>query len=347
MKTTHRLFFRDSRDLGGIGDDTVDLILTSPPYPMIGMWDELFCGLDPSIRGRMADSDFDGAFLAMHQALSGTWDECVRVLKAGGIACINVGDATRTLGGRFRLWPNHAVVSRFLTVERGLTPLPSILWRKSTNKPTKFMGSGMLPPNAYVTLEHEYILVFRKGDRRVFEADFPRRYESAYFFEERNAWFSDVWFDLGGVAQAMGNGRDELRERSGAFPLELACRLIHMFSIYGDTVLDPFWGTGTTSTAAMFLGRNSIGVELDRELGAVFEGTLDGIPGLSRKYNEERLRRHRSFMDGRGNRAEHRNEHYGVPVVTAQERGIRLYDVETVRKKGEGVYEVVHRLMEK
>ena len=125
----------------------------------------------------------------------------------------------------------------------GFTSLPDILWRKPTNAPNKFMGSGMLPAGAYVTYEHEYILIFRKGGKRAFDRP-PRRRQlrrrSAYFWEERNVWFSDVWTDLTG--DAPGSRRRETRARSAAFPFELPYRLIQMFSVYGDTVLDPFAG---------------------------------------------------------------------------------------------------------
>ena len=128
------------------------------------------------------------------------------------------------------------------------------------------MGSGMLPAGAYVTYEHEYILIFRKGGKRLFgtEEEKARRRVSAYFWEERNVWFSDIWIDLKGAAQGLCN--KSVRNRSGAYPLELAFRLICMYSLYGDLVFDPFLGTGTTTTAAIVTGRNSIGAECHREL---------------------------------------------------------------------------------
>ena len=126
------------------------------------------------------------------------------------------------------------------------------------------MGSGMLPAGAYVTLEHEFILILRKGNKRNFvtEADKKRRKQSAFFWEERNLWFSDVWEDLKGTKQ--NNIAKEIRERSGAFPFELPYRIINMFSVKEDAILDPFLGTGTTMAAAMATGRNSIGVEIDK-----------------------------------------------------------------------------------
>ena len=103
----------------------------------------------------------------MHCLLDTVWRECARVVRPGGFVCVNIGDATRKVGDNFRLYTNHSRVT--LTLESaGLQSLPLVLWRKQTTAPNKFMGSDMLPSGAYVTLEHEYILVFRKGDKRVF-----------------------------------------------------------------------------------------------------------------------------------------------------------------------------------
>jgi site-specific DNA-methyltransferase (cytosine-N4-specific) len=107
------------------------------------------------------------------------------------------------------------------SIQLVVTSLPLILWRKQTNSPTKFMGSGMLPPCGYVTLEHEFILIFRKGNRRGFEkvSDKNTRTQSALFWEERNRWFSDVW-DFKGTRQLLEHRTS--RERSAAYPFELA-----------------------------------------------------------------------------------------------------------------------------
>ena len=128
------------------------------------------------------------------------------------------------------------------------------------------MGSGMLPAGAYVTLEHEYILILRKGSKREFKLDAQKqnRRESAFFWEERNAWFSDVWMDLKGTSQNLGNRTARLR--SAAFPFDLPYRLLNMFSVKGDTVVDPFLGIGTTMWAAMAAGRNCIGYEIEARL---------------------------------------------------------------------------------
>ncbi|MXV63400.1 site-specific DNA-methyltransferase [Natronorubrum sp. JWXQ-INN-674] len=333
METIHRVFVGDSRELAAIDDSSVELAVTSPPYPMIEMWDDLFTGLDPAIGDALASGDGRTAFEAMHAQLDLVWDELERVLVDGGIACINVGDATRSLDDSFRVYANHARVLEAFE-SRGFDPLPDILWRKPANSAAKFMGSGMIPPNAYVTLEHEYVLVFRKGsERRSFEPGADRRYEAAYFWEERNRWFSDVWTEVQGELQQLQFEDDDLRDRSAAYPLEIPYRLICMYSAYGDTVLDPFWGTGTTTLAAMCAGRNSVGSELEEGFVELFDDRMADVPGLSQSVGRTRLERHREFVTrrlGEGNPFEYEADHYDTPVVTKMERGIRLREVASI-----------------
>jgi DNA modification methylase len=328
METTHTVHAADAREMSGVADGAVDLVVTSPPYPMIEMWDDLFAGLDPAVADHLEADDGDAAFEAMHEILDGVWAEVARVLRPGGIVCVNVGDATRTLDGRFRVFANHArVIEAFESMD--FEPLPDVLWHKPTNSAAKFMGSGMLPTNAYVTLEHEYVLVFRKGDGRDFEAYADRRYESAYFWEERNRWFTDVWEDVTGELQTLPDVAG-LRDRSAAFPFEIPYRLVNMYSVYGDTVLDPFWGTGTTSLAAMVAGRNSVGYELEPEFHDFFAERVADLPGISRRVVAERLRRHREFVEREGGDLGYAADHYDLPVRTKQERGIRFYEVRGV-----------------
>ncbi|WP_049928441.1 DNA-methyltransferase [Halopiger goleimassiliensis] len=345
METTHRVFVGDSRRLSDVDDESVELVVTSPPYPMIEMWDELFAELDPAVADALEDGDGTAAFEAMHAQLDRVWDELERVLVDGGIACINVGDATRSLDGSFRVYSNHARVLEAFEA-RGFEPLPDVLWRKPANSAAKFMGSGTLPPNAYVTLEHEYVLLFRKGDdRRSFEPGADSRYEAAFFWEERNRWFSDVWTDVNGELQALEfDAGDDLRERSAAYPLEIPYRLICMYSAYGDTVLDPFWGTGTTTLAAMCAGRHSVGYELEEAFLEAFEDRIDDVPALSRSVGRTRLARHREFVDQRrtaGDSFEYEATYYDTPVVTKMERDIRLREVADVEEIEDG-YRLEH-----
>ncbi|WP_435064089.1 DNA-methyltransferase [Halobaculum sp. EA56] len=343
FETEHAATVGDARALP-LPDDSVELVVTSPPYPMVEQWDDLFADLDPAVAAaldRAADGDdtaAERAFEAMHDVLAPAWDELARVLTPGGVACVNVGDATRSAGGRFRLWDNATRVADALD-GAGLDRLPGVLWRKPTNAPTKFMGSGTLPPNAYVTLEHEHVLVFRNGSRRSFDAGDPARYASAYFWEERNRWFSDTWSDLRGAEQALGESAP--RERSAAYPLELPYRLVCMYSAYGDRVLDPFWGTGTTMLAAMAAGRDSVGVERDPGFLASFRDRVGDAPALSRERGRRRLREHREFLAGRDGEPAYEATHYDFPVVTKAERDVRVYEAASVRETATG-YRVRH-----
>ena len=213
MITKHSIIYRDSRTLTGIKDKTVQLVITSPPYPMIEMWDQTFTKLNPKIKKCLDKDDGQAAFELMHQELGKVQDEIYRVLIPGGIVCINIGDATRTIGEDFRLYPNHAkIVQHFYKL--GLHPLPEIIWRKPSNSPNKFLGSGMLPCNAYVTLEHEKILVFRKPKKRQFKNDEEKinRRNSSFFWEERNKWFSDIWY-LNGTRQTLNSKEVDMQCR--------------------------------------------------------------------------------------------------------------------------------------
>ncbi len=350
MKTTHNILFQDARDLKEIASESVDLVVTSPPYPMISMWDDMFSQQNPEIQKALIRGDGKQAYELMHEILDSVWDEVFRVLKDGRFACINIGDATRRVRDDFCLYPNHArILNYLLTI--GFSALPDILWRKQTNAPNKFMGSGMLPAGAYVTLEHEYILIVRKGPKREFKTEHEKenRRESALFWEERNIWYSDVWMDIKGTAQRLSNAMSRLR--SAAFPFDLAYRLINMYSVKGDMILDPFLGTGTTFAAAMTSGRNSIGVEIDesfqRALGKGRAGIAHHIVNFSDHYLCDRVHRHFEFVKNRIQKSgplKYTNRHYGFPVVTSQEQFILLNGLKEVRVCGDNIFEGVYSL---
>jgi len=283
VKTTHKIIIGDSSKMEEVEDGSVHLIVTSPPYPMIEMWDNLFRRIDERIdetwkkmevetNKRRKEKYIRKIYYLMHENLVRVWKECYRVLVEGGIACINIGDATRKLNGTFRLFPNHAkIIEHFEKI--GFVTLPYILWKKPTNKPNAFLGSGFLPPNAYVTLDCEFILIFRKGEPRKFEPHNPLRYASAYTKEERDRWFTQIW-EITGTKQTINE------RRVAAFPEEIPYRLIRMFSIIGDTVLDPFLGTGTTMKVAINLNRNSIGYEINEYLLPIIKEKV----GITQKH---------------------------------------------------------------
>lgn len=347
MQTTHRILFGLAQtSLRDLSDNTIDLVITSPPYPMIEMWDESFTNQNNAVGEALKLADADRAFELMHEVLDTVWQQITRLVRPGGFVCINIGDATRTMDGIFRLHTNHSRIINFF-LQHGFQNLPNIIWRKPTNAPNKFMGSGMLPAGAYVTLEHEYILIFRKGGKRVFktDSDKQRRAESAFFWEERNQWFSDCW-EFRGTGQKLTDGLT--RERSGAYPFELPHRLINMLSLKGDTVLDPFVGTGTTTLAAIATGRNSIGCEFE----PTFEETLNNvitaerIPALN-QTTENRLINHRAFVEARLEQDyefKHTNRHFQFPVMTSQETQLILDYVTQISHTAKNEWTVSYRV---
>ena len=273
--TEHKIILGNSERMPELADQSVQLMVTSPPYPMIKMWDVLYRTdhnidilwkkLENEANKETKEKLIASIYDSMHRNLCRVWQEVYRVLIPGGIACINIGDATRTINKKFRLFPNH---SRILEVceEIGFTILPYVLWKKTTTKPKYkgkgvFLGSGFLPPNAYVTLDCEFILIFRKGNLRRFPRHDAFRYDSVFSRPERNKWFTQIW-NLAGRRQT----ESQVMRKIAAFPEEIATRLIRMFSVKGDTVLDPFVGSGTTTKVAMKWGRNSVGYEIDDNL---------------------------------------------------------------------------------
>jgi DNA modification methylase len=342
MKTTHQIIFENAKNMRSIASNSVDLIVTSPPYPMIKMWDEMFAETNPEIREALSLNQGSKAFELMHRALEPVWDEVYRILKKGSIACVNIGDATRTIGGNFKLYSNHSRILTYLH-KLGFSALPAILWRKQTNAPNKFMGSGMLPPGAYITLEHEFILILRKGPKREFKATDEKliRRGSAFFWEERNVWFSDIWLDLKGTTQNLNDKK--MRLRSAAYPFELPYRLINMFSVKNDLVVDPFLGVATTILAAMAAGRNSIGYEIDNSVrDAIFEKT-EIVLSLSNQRIRDRIRDHLEFVRKRTKEKgplKHKNKHYGFPVMTSQEKELLLNQLQSVKRVNETSLEI-------
>ena len=346
--TRHGISLSDSRKMHSLADDSIDLVVTSPPYPMIEMWDVQFASVDAAIGTALSNEDGGRAFGLMHAALDEVWSECHRILRPGGLACINIGDATRKIGGEFRLFSNHSRILQKMA-SLGFSILPDILWRKPTNAPNKFLGSGMLPAGAYVTYEHEYILIVRKGGPRRFSPEEKaRRRRSAFFWEERNVWFSDVWVDLVGARQPLGNEEVDVREaraRSAAFPFELAYRLIQMHSLIGDTVLDPFLGTGTTTAAAIASGRSSMGFEIEGMLERLICNAIEAAVPLGRECAQRRLGSHLDFVqsrEGAGRPCKHVNRHYGFAVVTSQETDLQFAVPREAVAGAEGTFFAYH-----
>lgn len=328
MQTKHLLINDNANNIYMIPDKSVHLVVTSPPYPMVEMWDDIFCNQNPEIKKEINIGNIYNAFNKMHQILDNVWKECDRVLIDGGFVCINIGDATRTFNNKFQLFSNHTkIIETFVNMNYSV--LPDIHWRKPTNSPNKFMGSGMYPAGAYVTYEHEYILIFRKGNKRIFsENDKIIRQQSAYFWEERNEWFSDLW-EINGTSQKMSKGD---RIRNGSYPLEIPYRLINMYSMYGDTVLDPFSGLGTTSLACMHTGRNSINIDISKDTTnlaterLMHSETKDKI----NDFINNRIVQHINFIENLSDEKRNKcynNIYHNCLVKTKQETKLKLYKI--------------------
>lgn len=249
-RTVHRLRVGDARSLSWLPDGSVHLVVTSPPY-----WTLKKYAANDRQMGAIGDYE---KFL---DELDKVWGECLRVLVPGGRVCCVVGDVCipRRRGGRHMIMPLHAdiqVRSRRL----GFDCLTPILWHKIANGATEAEGNGAgfygkpYQPGAVVKNDIEHILFLRKGDEYRHPAEIQKAL-SVLTKREMQSWWRSVWTDVKGASTRTGH--------PAPFPVGLAERLIRMFSFAGDTVLDPFVGTGTTSLAAVASGRNSIGNEIE------------------------------------------------------------------------------------
>lgn len=189
----HTIYFNAAQNMSPLKDKSVDIVVTSPPYPMIEMWDNIMSNQNPDIKSAFEANEPRKAFELMHQELDKVWAECWRVLKEGSFLCINIGDATRTINGEFALYNNNARIIQACE-KLGFINLPNILWRKTTNAPNKFMGSGMLPCGAYVTLEHEWILIFRKGGKGSIKRQKKRKFAEIALSFGRKEMFGSLIF---------------------------------------------------------------------------------------------------------------------------------------------------------
>ena len=251
MKTTtiHRLINGDSRDLSFLDDESVHLVVTSPPYWNLKRYNEISDQM-----GHIQDYD---AFLV---ELEKVWQHVFRVLVPGGRLVCVVGDVcvARRNFGRHLVFPLHSdicVICRRI----GFDNLNPIIWHKISNASyevtngSKFLGKPY-EPNAIIKNDLEFILMQRKpGGYR--KPTMAQREASRIGKKDFNLWFQQIWNITGAST----------KKHPAPFPMELATRLVRMFSFTGDTVLDPFCGSGTTMVAALRADRNSIGVEIDPE----------------------------------------------------------------------------------
>jgi DNA modification methylase len=246
--TTHRVHVQSCLKIIE-PDSSIDLIVTSPPYN-VGIQYQKYN--DQMI------------YLEYRKFLESAWNECFRVLKPGGHLCIVVGDAVNTKDSdkRSRILSTHSIIQQQLMDSGKWSIVGEIVWDKQNNVNAagggSLLGSYPFPPNPWIRTIYEHILIFRKIGATVHRIlTIEEKEASKLTIEEWKEWVTGIWKTPGvqrGLAQF------------AAFPEEIPRRLIRMYSFVGDTVLDPFYGTGTTGKVAKALGRSSIGYELDGEL---------------------------------------------------------------------------------
>lgn len=245
--TTHKIIFGDSRKMRQIGDKSVQLIITSPPY-----WQLKDYGTEDQI-------GFNDSYEEYINNLNLVWKECNRVLADGCRLCINIGDqfARSVYYGRYKVIPIRTEIIRFCEY-LGMDYMGAIIWQKATTMNTSgggaIMGSFPYPRNGILKMDYEFILLFKKLGTAPKPTLEQKKY-SEISKEEWNQYFSSHWH-FNGVKQY---------GHIAMFPEELPKRLIKMFSFVDETVLDPFAGSCTTLLAAKHLGRNSIGYEINKD----------------------------------------------------------------------------------
>lgn len=256
MDNWAKIIIGDSRKMIEVADESIDLVVTSPPYWHIK---------DYGVKGQI------GYGQTLHEYLKDlyrVWKECYRVLKPGRRLCINIGDqfARSVIYGRYKIIPLHA---EFIAMceNIGFDYMGAIIWQKKTTMNTtggaNVMGSYPYPPNGMIEIDYEFILIFKKPGKSP-KVDRETKEMSKLTKEEWKEYFYGHWY-FGGARQI---GHEAM------FPEELPKRLIKMYTFVGDVVLDPFLGSGTTVKAALDLGRNGIGYEINREFLSIIKEKL-------------------------------------------------------------------------
>ena len=253
INTRHTLINGDSRNLSLMPDKSVHLIITSPPY-----WQLKDYGNDRQI-------GFHDSYESYINNLNMVWSECYRVLHDGCRLCINIGDqfARSVYYGRYKVIPIRTEIIRFCE-SIGMDYMGAVIWQKQTTMNTtgggSIMGSFPYPRNGILKIDYEFILIFKKQGKAPIPTMEQKRL-SEMTKEEWNTYFASHW-NFGGAKQ---DGH------IAVFPEELPHRLIKMFSFVGETIFDPFMGSGTTALAARNLHRNSIGYEINFDYKKYYE----------------------------------------------------------------------------
>lgn len=244
-RTYHKIITGDSRQMSELKDESIHLVVTSPPYWQLKDY------------GSEQQTGFHDDYETYINHLNLTWMECYRVLHPGCRLCINIGDqfARSVYYGRYKIIPIHTEIIKFCEVA-GFDFMGSVIWQKATTMNTtggaSIMGSFPHPRNGIVKLDFEYILLFKKPGTAPKPTP-EQKQEAAMTTEEWNTYFNGHWYFNGAKQDS----------HLAMFPDELPKRLIKMFSFPNENVLDPFLGSGTTAMVAKSLGRNSCGYEIN------------------------------------------------------------------------------------
>jgi modification methylase len=257
LKTIHKIITGDSRQMNLLPDKSVHLVITSPPY-----WQLKDYGTENQI-------GFHESYESYINNLNLVWKESHRVLHPGCRLCINIGDqfARSVYYGRYKVIPIRTEIIKFCETI-GFDYMGAVIWQKVTTTNTTggatIMGSFPFPRNGILKIDYEFILLFKKQGAPP-KPTKEQKELSAMTKEEWNTYFSGHWYFAG----AKQDGHIAM------FPEELPARLIKMFAFAGDTVLDPFLGSGTTSLAARHLGRNSVGYEINPDFIPIVKDKLN------------------------------------------------------------------------
>ncbi len=250
VPTSHSIYRGDARDMSGLEPESVHLVLTSPPYWTLKEYRDS--------EGQLGHVENYDQFL---QELDKVWKQCFQALVPGGRLICVVGDvclSRRENGGRHTVVPLHSSIQEHCRA-LGFDNLAPIIWHKISNAAYEVEGGSTFlgkpyEPNSVIKNDIEFILMERKpGGYRT--PDISTKVLSVISAENHKKWFQQIWSGVTGAST---------KQHPAPYPLELAERLVRMFSFVGDTVLDPFMGTGTTTVASAKWGRNSIGFEIDR-----------------------------------------------------------------------------------